>query len=98
MSIIVDTEQEALDILNSKSGKGELKIITSECESYECVIGPHNQTKYPITNPYHFVLHDVTSIENLENGLTMAHSDEGDWTVGNAVDLLKRLTEFEDYQ
>lgn len=47
-----------------------------------------------LKHPQHFVLHEVTSIEELDNAKIRARSAEGDWTEGKAGAVLKRLREW----
>lgn len=69
--------------------QGALQVITNqhahegECSSIEATLD----------QPAHFVCHDVTEIEDVGGGLYRAKTAEGDWTVGNPDDLLRRLQE-----
>jgi hypothetical protein len=66
---------------------GELQIITNE-HAHE---GECSSIEATLDQPAHFVCHNVTEIEDAGGGLYRAKTAEGDWTVGNAEDLLKRL-------
>ena len=66
---------------------GALQIITAEHDHQ----GDCSTSQYELSDPLHFVCHNVITVEVLENGLVKATSAEGDWTVGNSSDVLKRL-------
>lgn len=81
--------------------KGMLKIITNAHACQE-VIHPSmhgfSQSKcdrydFPITDPRHFELHDVVSVEKYRgsDGRYIARSKEGDYTEGAPDALLSRL-------
>jgi hypothetical protein len=66
---------------------GALQVITNE-HAHE---GDCTSIEATLDQPAHFVCHNVTEIEEAGGGLYRAKTAEGDWTVGNAEDLLKRL-------
>ena len=81
---------------------GALRIITSE---HACGAGKHPDFDgfdpekcgafgHPLTDPRHFVIHDVVEIEGPgSNAAYRARSAEGDLTLGSAETLVKRLQE-----
>lgn len=80
---------------------GMLKIITG---AHACQAALHpdfvgwSQSKcdrydFPNTDPRHFILHDVDRIEKYagHEGVWVAYSNEGDFTMGKPEDLINRL-------
>jgi len=81
---------------------GALKIITNEhaCGVHLMPRDPADlalcaQCPYPVTDPRHFVLHDVTSlIPREDKGRVRACSAEGDYTEGKPEHVLSRLRQW----
>lgn len=66
---------------------GALRVITNEhAHQGEC-----DTSEFSLEDPKHFVIHDVTQVEESGGGLWQARTAEGDWTVGYPADLLRRL-------
>jgi len=66
---------------------GALQVITNEhAHSGDC-----SSADTTPDLPAHFVCHNVTEIEDAGGGLFRAKTAEGDWTIGNPEDLLRRL-------
>ncbi|KKM82273.1 hypothetical protein LCGC14_1321220 [marine sediment metagenome] len=73
---------------------GALRIITNECASKSCNASGHNESLFKLTDPRHFVIHDVVRLEGPNHrGQFKAHSAEGDWCQGQPEALLPRLLE-----
>lgn len=73
---------------------GALRIITNECAAPSCYAGSHDEGTFKLTDPRHFVVHDVVRLEGPNHkGQFRAHSAEGDWTLGQPEALLARLLE-----
>jgi hypothetical protein len=83
-----DLARQQLDALIEVPGA--LKIITSE------------ETKdgrgYPVTDPRHYVLHDVVRLEEIPSqpNQIRAWSAEGDYTQGSVAAVLRRLQQWAD--
>lgn len=85
-----------------KSVSGALRIITNE---HNCGGGTHPRVgkfseakcaafEHPMTDPRHFVIHEVTSIEGPNRrGQYRAFTEAGDHCTGQPVALLSRLLE-----
>lgn len=102
------TEDGALGQLQAMATvPGVLKVITSE---HACGGGLHPSIAgfkqsacdafgYPVSDPRHFVLHDVVSVESRQRAdgrvLYRATTAEGDYTEGDAPALLRRLLEWQ---
>ena len=64
-------------------------LVEETDEEGDVFLGP-----CPLTDPRHFVIHDVIEIEGPgSNGAYRARSAEGDLTLGSAETLVKRLQE-----
>jgi len=81
---------------------GTLKIITN---AHTCGVDlvPRDtadlmlcaQYQYPVTDPRHFVLHDVVKLESREDkGRVRVYSAEGDYTEGKPEAVLSRLRQW----
>lgn len=71
--------------------EGLLRIITNQCVSPNCKGDSHDESEYHLTDPRHFVVHEVVKLEERPDGTMLAHSAEGDWTWGLPEALLRRL-------
>jgi hypothetical protein len=90
----MDNEEAKEMLFNMLKVPGLLRIITNECVSPNCKGGEHDTSKYPLTDPRHFVIHKVVNLEELPNGRIRADSAEGDWTYGYPEAVLRRLQEW----
>lgn len=92
-----------IDRLHALLDAGELRIITSE---HACggglhpTIGDFDQGaceafQFPMTDPRHFVIHQVTGLEQhpAQPEQWVAVTEEGDYCQGQPEALLARLTE-----
>lgn len=98
----MDNEQAAELLHKLLEIPGFLRIITNE---HACGGGAHPSLpwfdsarcegcEYPLTDPRHFVIHDVARIEGPDKrGRYKVHSAEGDWCQGQPQALYARLTE-----
>lgn len=97
-------ESAHLKRLRALLDSGKLKIITSE---HACGAGKHPKFdgfntavcaafKFPVTNPHHFVIHDVVKIEEGARSKYRAYSAEefGDICIGLPEGLVKRLQQW----
>ncbi|KKN26267.1 hypothetical protein LCGC14_0876420 [marine sediment metagenome] len=85
---------QAIKELKLAGEQGALRIITNECASKSCNASGHNEGRYNLRDPRHFVIHDVVRLEGPNHrGQFKAHSAEGDWCQGQPEALLPRLLE-----
>jgi len=47
--------------------------------------------EFPLTDPRHFVIHEVVSLEARPDGTMAAVTAEGDWCVGSPAGLMRAL-------
>ena len=89
------SQKEAIDALSRLVQEpGALRIITSECKSKRCNASGHDEGRFTLRDPRHFIIHDVVKVKKTgQKGQYRAYSKEGDWCQGQPEALLPRLLE-----
>ena len=73
---------------------GVLRLITNECTSGACNPSGHDVKAFPLTDPRHFVVRNIVSLEGPNSkGQFKAYTAEKDWCQGQPDALLARLLE-----
>lgn len=88
-------KQAELALIRAVKVPGLLRIITNVCANPGCPPDGHIANPHPPTDPRHFVIHDVVSIERhpTRSEFMVASSAEGDYCLGRPAVLLRRLQE-----